>query len=294
MNLMYTLKEEKMERKLISGLVFILIVSGLIVPDVCSGQNKRAVINKYLKELPSGKPAEDGSLQKYRMTAVYTNMDIYGNFMSKIKVTGDYTRGLENGFVTWENIFIANSNTPSDTFPAGVRQEYMENIKYIPSGEMVTSKAFKDWPTTPDNVFARNLIWDMLTFEMFAWDYLDSLKLNQAYIVPDIKGEFDMAEIGKYSHDKIIISWKGISAVGENIFAVIDFNAIDNKMELNMDMIKSKGTEQYWGTILISLDNKYIENGIMYGGNIQEMEIKGLKDKLTIKTIRELEVTRIQ
>ena len=42
------------------------------------------------------------SLQKYRMTAVYTNRDLYGNFTGKTKITGDYTMGLENGNVVLE------------------------------------------------------------------------------------------------------------------------------------------------------------------------------------------------
>jgi hypothetical protein len=281
-----------MKNKLFPVVAGVMILSGTLWPALSYGQNQKAVTKKYLTALPSGKP--DNIVSKYRMTAVYTNRDLYGNFTGKMKVTGDYTRGLENGFVTWNNIYIAASDNFSEQFPEGKKQEYMENIKYVPSAKMVQEDAFKNFPSSPENIYARNLIWDMMSFEIFAWNYYDSLKLNQPYIIPDINGQFDMADIGKYYHNKIILCWKGISEIKGELCTVIEFNAIDNKIELSMDMIKSKGTEQYWGTILISMKTKNIEHGVMYSGTIQEVEVKGLKDKFLIKTIRELEVDKIQ
>lgn len=61
-----------------------------------------------------------------------------------------------------------------------------------------------------------------------------------------------------------------------------------------MAQIKSKGTEQYWGTVLVSLKTKNIEHSVMYSGTMQEIEVTGMKDKFLVKTIRELEVEKIQ
>jgi hypothetical protein len=170
----------------------------------------------------------------------------------------------------------------------------MENFRYIPSVKMMEEKAFKSFPKSVENVFARNLIWDMMAADIFAWKYFDSLKLNVPYIVPDIKGQFSMADIGNYSHNKISVCWKGISEINGQLCALIEFNAIDNKLELNMDMIKTKGTEQYWGSVLVSVRTRIIEHAEMYSGTIQEIEVKGMKDKILMKTIRELEIKRIQ
>jgi len=283
-----------MGKKLLTVFAGILIFSGVFKPAVCFGQNQKALINKYLKELPKGEALNDGLPQKYRMTAIYTNRDLYGNFTSKTKVSGDYTRGLENGIVSWNNVFIANSNSLSEPFGKGVRQEYMENIKYVPSPRMLDEEAFKNFPASTENVFARNLIWDMMTIEMFAWNYSDSLKLNRKYVIPEINGEFNMADIGKYEHANIQLCWAGISVMDNELCAVIEYRAIDNKIEIAMDQIKTRGTEQYWGTNWISLKSKQIEYAEMYGGTIQEIEITGLKNKLLIKTIGERWVERIK
>lgn len=281
-----------MKKKLNSGFAGLLISLLIIIPSAAKGQSEKALVKKYLSVLP--KVERSKTLQKYRMTAVYINRDLYGNFTGKTKVSGDYTSGLPGDSSMWSNVYISASNNFSDPFPSGTKQEYMENFRYIPSDKMMEEKAFKSFPKSVENIFARNLIWDMMSADIFAWNYYDSLKLNVPYIIPDIKGEFNMADIGIYSHNKIVICWKGISEINGQLCALIEFSAIDNKLELSMDMIKTKGTEQYWGSVLVSIKTKNIEHADMYSGTIQEIEVKGMKDKYLMKTIRELEIKRIQ
>lgn len=281
-----------MKKKFNSGCAGLLISLLILVPSLTNAQSEKAVVKKYLSELPKGPKSK--VLQKYRMTAIYTNRDLYGKFTGKTMVTGDYTRGLPGDSSMWNNVFISSSNNFSDSFPAGKKQDYMENFRYIPSDKMMDASAFKNFPKSLENVFARNLIWDMMSVDIFSWKYYDSLKLNITFIIPDLKGEFSMADIGNYSHNKVALCWKGITEFDGTLCAVIDFNAIDNLLELNMDMIKTKGTEQYWGTVLVSLKSKDIEHAEMYSGTIQEIEIKGMKDKFLMKTIRELEIMKIK
>ena len=281
-----------MKKKLNSGLAGLLMSLLIIVPSILNGQTEQEIIKKYLTELAD--VPVSSALQKYRMTAVYTNRDLYGNFMDKTKVSGDYTRGLEKGFVTWNNIYISGSKIFSEPFPAPTKQDYMENIKYVPSPKMLDTEAFINFPANLMSVFAKNLIWDMMAIEGFAWDHSDSLKLNRTYRVPDIMGEFNMANIGTYFHSEIQLCWTGISAINEELCAVIEYRAIDNKIELSMVGFKTKGTEQYWGTIWVSLKTRLIESAVMYGGSIQEIEVTGMTDKYHVKTIRELWVDKIQ
>jgi hypothetical protein len=259
----------------------------------CNAQNDKAFIDKYMKRLPGTLPVSKEA-QKYNMTAVYINRDLYGNFTSKTRITGDYSLGFRGDTVCWNNVYISGSPKFEEPFSKGTKVEYIENFRYVPSDEMLKPEAFRNFAPTPENIFARNLIWDMYSLETFAFKYLDSLKLNEEFILPDIKGEFAMSEIGKYLHEKISIKWKGVTEFGGGLCAIIDFTADDNKIEMNMAQIKTKGTEQYWGSILISLRTKSIEYAEMYGGTIQEIEVAGMKDKFLVKTIRDLEVTRIR
>ena len=259
-----------------------------------SGQKQKNVLSKYLQALPAGSPVNDGNLQRYRMTAVYLNRDLYGNFTGKTKITGDYTCGYTDGTVTWNNVFISGSNSFSDPFPEGKKQEYIENFKYLPSMKMLETDAFKNFPAGTETVLARNLIWDMGMIEKFAWEYSDSLKINKEYLLSDHEGEFAMADVGTYEHASIHLTWTGISIMNNELCGVIEYRAVDNKIGINMDQISTRGTEQYWGNTWISVKTHRIEFAELYGGTIQEIEIKGMPDKLLVKTIRELWVERIK
>src|SRR4030042_1504051 len=107
----------KMKKNWNSGFTWILMTLLLIAPSASKGQSEKAFIRKYLTELPTF-PVSN-TLQKYRMTAVYTNRDLYGNFTGKTKISGDYTRGFKDGSVTWNNVIISTSNNYSAPFPAG-------------------------------------------------------------------------------------------------------------------------------------------------------------------------------
>lgn len=279
-----------MKTKLNSGLAGLLISLLIILPAVSNGQDDKAVIKKYLTGL-TAVPVTN-TPQKYLMTAVYTNRDLYGTFTGKTKVSGEYTRGLEHGSVRWSNVFVAASNDFKAPFPAGTKQEYMENIKYVPSPKMLDAKNLKDFPGSPEGVYSRNLIWDMMAIEGFAWDHTDSLALNKIYRIP-VNGEFAMADIGTYAHNEIQLCWTGISSINDELFAVIEFRALDNMIAISMESIKTKGTEQYWGTVWVSLNNRQIGRAVMYGGTIQEIEVTGMQNKFLVKTIRELWVDKI-
>jgi len=283
-----------MKTNLIKLLAGALLITGFFTPEAAFSQSEKNIVKKYMQELPGGRPDFKEGPQNYRMTAVYTNLDLYGNFTGKTKVTGDYTCGLENGMASWKNVSIAASNNSSEPFPEGVKQEYMENMKYLPTKGLLEEEAFKNFPSNLENVFARNLLWDMACIEGFAWEYSDSLQLNRKYIVPDIIGEFQMADIGTYDHTNIELCWTGISFMNDELCAVIEYRAIDNRIRMEMEQMKTSGTEQYWGTTWISLRTRQIEYAEMYGGVIQEIELKGFQDKFLAKTVRVLLVERIK
>jgi hypothetical protein len=265
----------------------------------CSSSGRDAFKIKNFPDSLPGIELEEKTPQKYLMTAEYFNKDIYGNLFGKVKVTGEYTRGLDSGYVCWNNVYIAQVNDPAQSFndPAesygeGERQDYMENIRYIPSQDMLEESFFQEFNI--DDVFARNLIWDMKAIEGFAWDYYDSLQLNKTHVVQDVGGSFDMADIGTYAHTKVEVDWIGISMMNGKLCAIIEYRALDNKVELNIDMFKSKGTELYWGKTWVSLENKQIEYAQMYSNTVQEMEIPGIPDKMLTSTKRVLKLERIK
>jgi hypothetical protein len=255
-------------------------------------QTDKSLISGYLSAIKISSPAKIA--MKYRMTAIYTNRDLYGNFTGKTLITGDCAMRSESDTITWNNVFLSSSDNYAEPFGQGKKLDYAENFSYVPSFKMLEAASFKGFPNSPEAVLAKNLVWDMMTIQEFGLKFLDSLKLNQVYRIRDTNGKFAMADVGNYTHTQIQLSWTGISVIDEEICAVVEYRAIDNMIELNMTGFKSEGTEQYWGTAWVSLKTGMIARADMYSGTIQELEISGMKDKLLVKTIRELQLDKIQ
>lgn len=275
-------------------LTTIILMMGFFPVEKAFSQSKQGIVKKYMQELPHGKPDFSHGPEKYRMTAVYINRDLYGNFTGKTKISGDYTCGYGDGTVMWNNVSISESNDFSGLFPEGKRQEYMEGFRYTPSEKILDPGSYSSFPPNPQSVLARNLAWDMFMIEQFAWDHSDSLKLNKEYKLSDEAGSFEMSDIGNYEHSSIYLTWTGISFMNNQLCGVIEYRATDNKVNLDMDMISTRGTEEYWGTTWVSLATGEIEFAETYSGTFQEITIKGMKDKLLVRTIRDLKVERIK
>ena len=270
----------------------IFLTTILIVNSSSLFSQKSIKVKNFHESLPKIE-LDEKTPQRYLMSAEYFNKDIYGNPGSKTKVTGEYTRSLDSGYVGWNNVFISHASNPSEPYQQKVKQDYMEKIKYVPSSHLMEESFFNNFSDQPDNILARNLIWDMMMIEMFAWNYFDSLVLNKTYVT-EIHGTFNMANIGSYNHSKIELNWIGVSMMNNKLCAVIEYRALDNKIELNLKQWKSKGSELYWGKTWVSLENKQIEYAEIYSNTILEMEIQGLSQKMLHSTQREFKLNRIK
>lgn len=228
------------------------------------------------------------SANNFTMTAVYTNRKSNGEFIGKTKIHGNYFRGMLSEKVKWDEVYISNWSNAEGVYQNKTKQMYIEDFEYYPSEEMIKKENFKEFPYDANGVFSKNLIWDMMAIEDFAWNYLNKLSLNEPYIIPKIVGEFQMADIGNYSHEKIELILTGITILDNKTHAVINFNAIDNLVDVEVIGMKTSGTEQYWGTIWIDISSGVISKAVMYSGTAQEIEFPGMKERMDIKTIREL------
>ncbi len=271
-------------------LAFLTVISCL---NFSYGQRSDKV-DQYLEALPSDLELKEPVPQKYLMTAVYCNKDIYGNFFDKTLVSGEYTRGLNDGYAIWNNVRIAQSNLPDGKFHEGQNQDYMENFQYVPSENMVDESAFRDFP--PMSFHAKNLVWDMLGIEIFAWFYFDSLKLNRVYAPSDLSGSVPLAGEGFFNNKNIELTWIGISKMNGELCAIIQYSAMDNTLEMNSGdnamSFSAKGRSHYWGNVWVSLEDKQIEYTVLYEDVVMDMQFSESNNQI-INTTRELKVEKL-
>jgi hypothetical protein len=268
---------------------------------VLAGCEKNTVISAddYLNQLPHGLDIDNSTPQSYQLTEVYFNKNIDGSFSNKAKVTGEYTRGLTGGYVRWEGVFFATANDSiNQVFPAGTKQEYMDNLTYIPTDSLLTETSlYTNFPTSfPDKIYAINLIWDIYGVEKVAWLYFDSLELNVPYkaIQADIKIPILLPDFtGSYYQRDLQITWTGVTKLNNKNCAIIDFIGLNNSTEYFIAGLHLQGNEDYWGTVYVSLKTKQIEYAVMNNSTTEVGQITGSNQTVTEQLTRQVTVERI-
>ena len=270
-------------------MVIVLIIS-MTGPVFAQDRDPQQIL--LSKRLPSGLTLKEHGPQSYTMITDYYNHDILGNFFSKMRISGIYTRGLEGGHVKWDNVTIAQSNSRDSDFPSGVKQEYMQNFTYVPSEKMMGSEPFSNFPAAT-GVFGKNLVWDVMGFEAFAWVYYDSLMLNTPFIASKINGKVIIEGLGAFENKKIKLTWTGISIMNDEPCAVIEYLALDNPLDFKTDFFNMKGRSHYWGTVWVSLADKEIESAVLYEDVNMDMKMAGQEKSQLSNTTREIVFNKI-
>jgi len=240
--------------------------------------------------LPQSLELKD-EVQKYVVTTDHFNTDIFGNFFNKMRVKGEYTRGLENGKVKWNKCSVAMAMTREAEFPQGSPLTYMENFSYNISEDMLKPENFTSFGE--NSAFAKNLIWDMMGIEGFAWSAWDKLKLNVPYSAKDFNGKMDLAGQGSFENKNVQITWTGISVRNGETFAVLEYITMNNPIEYSGDGMAMKGRSHYWGTIWVSLEDKQIEHAVLYEDVVMEMNLPGQTGKQIIDATREISFVKV-
>jgi hypothetical protein len=257
--------------------VLLVILSILYLSNVTCTANEYDVFEKYLTHLPSDIQLKEDEPYKYIFTCDYFYLSTQGDVIRKQRVSGEYTRALPDGKVRWNNVRIAQANGFDEPFPKGERQDYMENFTYNPSSEdTLKPEFFGGFPA--DVVDTKNLVWDTVMFEVFAWIYFDKLQLNRTYYPSEPVGEFSLAGAGKFQNTQIELTWLGISQINQAPCALIQYRAFFNKFSLSTEPVSVRGGSHYWGEIWVSLEDKQIEYATLYESVLTEVRLAGQQD----------------
>jgi hypothetical protein len=208
-----------------------------------------------------------------------------------MRVKGEYTRGLENGKAKWNNVSIAIAMSRDADFPAGNKFDYMENFSYSISADMLKPEAFATFGE--NSAFTKNLIWDMMGIEGFAWSSFEKLKLNESFADERFNGKMDLAGQGSFENKDVQILWTGISERNGETCAVIEYRTFNNPLEYAGEGMSMKGRSHYWGTIWVSLEDKQIEHAVLYEDVVMEMNLPGQTSKQIMNAVREISFVKV-
>jgi len=270
--------------------IFLTMIITLIV-FISVGQSKKDV-NDYLLELPKDLKLNQNIKQTYLMTTNYVDYDMFGNFQKETRILAEYSCGLSDEKVKWNNVFISHRNQENTEFIDSKKMDVMEDFSYVPSDKMLNPESFPIFPSNTTQL--QNLVWDMMAFEIFAWEYFDSLKLNEEYIAASANTEVDLAGSGTFENKDIRLLWNGVTKINDEICAVIEYIAMNNPLKIKNDFINIKGRSHYWGNVYVSLEDKQIEYAIMNEDVIMEIKFPGNEEIHNSNTTRKITLKKLQ
>jgi hypothetical protein len=202
---------------------------------------------------------EDGP-QHYRVTTVWHNRDAEGKATGKYVMSGQYTRGLEGSTVRWNDVRIAVFRDPEGTEADTLFQESMENLSYKSPEEVANPMLFARLPVDETRHLLGTLIWDAVAIEAFAWTWFDKLEMNSVYRPAEFEGfTVQMAGWGTLKMQDLRLRWTGESMMNDEKCAVIQYESFVNPIQ----SVGMNGRSLYWGTILVSLEDKQIEHATL-------------------------------
>lgn len=265
----------------------LVLVAISISATVSFGQMK--IDSKIFKALPQDVEISNEE-QTYLIVTDYYNGDIFGNVYERMRIQGEYTNGLKNGQVKWNNVTMVTTNQPEAELPDGSPVIYMEDFTYKPSEEMLNPEAF---PGSEEfAIFAKNMVWDMMGLEGFAWDFWDLLKINQPYSASEYNGKVDLAGQGFFENKNIILTWTGVTERDGELCATIEFRTLNNPLELSEGNMKLKGRSHYWGNIWVSMEDRQLEGAELFEDVAMEMNQPGQPTNQIVGVVREIQVIK--
>jgi hypothetical protein len=273
---------------------FLLMTILVLTSGFMAFSQKKSNVNvpELLKSgsLPQNLELKD-ELQKYLVTTDHFNTDIFGNFFNKIRIKGDYTRGLPDEQVKWNNVSVAMSMSRNDEFSAGSPVAYMENFSYKVSEDMLKPEKFSTF--SEHSAYTKNLVWDMMGIEGLAWVNFNDLELNKPFKATFFNGKMDLAGMGSFENKDMVITWTGITERNDEYCAVIEFRTMNNPLEYTGDGMSMKGRSHYWGTIWVSLEDKQIEHAVLFEDVVMEIQLPGQTNKQIMDATREISFVKV-
>jgi len=254
------------------------ILSVIALTGIClCGNAQNLTFPDIPRELPRDLVPDSTVVRCYEMVTEYQDYDLKGNFQRKTRITADYTSGLENGTtVCWNNVFLAQTYEEYADFSMGTKQELMEGFSYAPAGNIESATFFDAIPGA--GIMHKNLVWDMVAIEGFAYWYWDDLRMNVEYKAGSLNAPVDLAGEGTFTNKDIRIQWIGITVINGEICAIIKYYTMNNLLNVKTGDISVTGRSHYWGEVYVSLQDKEIEFATLFEDVITEVIMPGQPD----------------
>ena len=278
-----------------SNILFpVLILAACLSPYSCSENIINAQEDKYLSSQLKDIPTSQEVMQ-YDVSINWQNRNLDGSYLNMNIATAQYTYGLDDGYVKWNNVRTALIQDTTASPSKGDLLGFAEGFIYKVEGDNIFKEEL--YKNIPDNHkdLIKWFVWDAVAIETYGLMYLDSLQLNVSfrpvYFNKDLAGNIE--NWGTIELKSLELTWTGVTKLNDTYCAVIQYKSFFNPVHANTNGMEIESRSLYWGTILVSFDKRQI----VYGTINEDMPLKittpGVTQKQLINLQRQVEFKKV-
>ena len=273
---------------------FLMTTWGVPAPPPESETADKSV-RDLLSSLPGDLTLQDTLPAGYRVTSIFHNRGIGGDATSKVRLTAQLTRSVQDGNVhcRWNRVQVAAPADPSAPFGDATSLDYMEGFSYPISEKIMGEELYREIPNGDLKLLLKTLVWDAATLEPIFWDHFDEFRLNQDRVASGFEdAEMVMGNWGTLRMKALRMRWVGISEVNGELCALLQFRSLSNPVS-HGNAMGLNGRSLYWGTICVSLEDKQVEYLTMIEDILLEIPNPGDSGKRITNLQREVTFDKI-
>jgi hypothetical protein len=271
-----------------------LIIVFMLITNCLTAQNKH--IDKYFTLKPSDIKTHNSENQEYDVTLKWQNLDaISGNKINCNVVKAIYFVGLENDYVGWENVSLAQIDDFQQKQFKGTNLPSFNDFSYQSMDTAFLSEQFyKDIPIEHRDL-ARWLVSDAVQMQGLAWYVFDSLEFKKEFypkLLVNNNVVFESWVTLTNRYQKLI--WSGISKHNNEICAIVKFESLYNPVKIDNNQMLVKGRSLYYGEMWISLTDKQVEYASMVEDVVMKLTSSLFPDEQLIDLQREIVFNKLK
>jgi len=247
-------------------------------------------VDRYFQISPIEIESQKNEIQDYEVTLKWQNLDaINGNTINCNIVNATYIVGLDNDYVGWKNVSLAQIDDFEQTQYKATDLPSFNDFSYKAMDTAFLSEEFyKNIPTEQQDL-AKWLVSDAVQMQGLAWYVFDSLEFNKKF-VPKLLGNYDVKFEDWVTftsrYQKLI--WSGISKYNDEICATVKFESYYNPVKIDNQQMQVKGRSLYYGEMWISLTDKQVEYAVMFEDVVMKLSSSMFPDEQLIDLQREI------
>lgn len=268
--------------------IFFLILAFSLMANCSLAQNRH--IDKYFEINPGDIKSQNTEIQEYDVTLKWQNLDaISGSKINCNVVKASYTVGLDNDYVGWENVSLAQIDDFKQAQYDGIDLPSFNEFSYKAVDTAFLNEEFYKKIPAEQRDLAKWLVSDAMQMQGLAWYVFDSLAFNKEFypvLLENNEVTFENWVIFSNRYQKLM--WSGITRHNDEICAIVKFESSYNPLHIDNEQMQVKGRSLYYGEMWISLTDKQVEYAVMFEDVVMKLTSSMFPDEQLIDLQREI------